>query len=101
MAVGVEVAWEIFENTPMVISHYRLQALAQGYTGDSILNSVSDTFMMIAGFLLAVRLPAWAIILIAVGLETFTIYMIRDGLLLNIINFVAPFDFISKWQSGG
>src|SRR3989344_1172342 len=43
IALGVEVGWELIENTPMVIEHYRQQALAQGYVGDSILNSVSDT----------------------------------------------------------
>jgi len=52
-AVGIEAAWEVIENTPMVIQHYREQALAQGYTGDSIINSIFDTFAMIGGFLLA------------------------------------------------
>jgi hypothetical protein len=32
VATGVEVAWEITENTPWLIDHYRQQALAQGYT---------------------------------------------------------------------
>ena len=50
LAVGIEVAWEIAENTPTVINHYREQALALGYTGDSILNSLSDTLAMAAGF---------------------------------------------------
>src|SRR3954468_7157945 len=45
VAMGIEVAWELTENTPMVIQHYRQQALAAGYNGDSILNSVSDTAM--------------------------------------------------------
>src|SRR5689334_4621408 len=43
VAMGVEVTWELMENTPAVIRHYRQQALAAGYTGDSILNSLSDT----------------------------------------------------------
>src|SRR3989344_5015981 len=42
-AVGIEAAREIVENTPTVINHYREQALAQGYTGDSIINSIFDT----------------------------------------------------------
>ena len=61
IAVSVEVAWEITENTPMVIQHYREQALAQGYTGDSVINSISDTVFMILGFLFAWRAPVWAI----------------------------------------
>ena len=57
MCVGLEAGWEILENTPMVIDHYRQQALAQGYTGDSIINSVSDNVAMMLGFLAAWRLP--------------------------------------------
>ena len=98
MVVAVEVAWEILENTPLVIEHYRQQALAQGYIGDSILNSVFDTIATAYGFLLAHRFPWWAIIMLAVILEVFTLYMIRDALVLNILGFIAPLDFISSWQ---
>lgn len=101
VAVGIEVAWEILENTPMVIEHYRNQALAQGYMGDSILNSLSDTFAMVVGFLLAWRLPAWASVGVILVLEVYVGYQIRDGLLLNIINFAYPFEFIERWQMGG
>ena len=100
IALGIEVAWELTENTPMVINHYRQQALAQGYTGDSIINSVSDSFSMLVGFLWAWRMPVLVTILLAVGLEAFTLYAIRDGLSLNIINLIHPFKFISDWQSG-
>ncbi len=100
IALGVEVAWEIVENTPMVINHYRQQALAQGYTGDSILNSVSDSCAMLLGFVWARRAPVYATILLALGLEAFTLYYIRDGLTLNILNLIHQFKFISDWQSG-
>src|SRR3954467_3864543 len=43
MAMAGEISWEAAENSPAVIQHYRKQALAAGYVGDSILNSVSDT----------------------------------------------------------
>ena len=101
MAVSLEVGWEVLENTPMVIELYRQQALAQGYTGDSILNSVMDTGAMIIGFILARFLPVRATILLALGLEGLTLYMIRDSLLLNIIGLLYPLDFISRWQEGG
>ena len=100
LALGIEVSWEILENTPMVIEHYRNQALAQGYVGDSILNSLSDTFAMVGGFLLAWRLPIMASVLLVLGLELFVGYAIRDGLLLNIVNLAYPFEFIAKWQMG-
>lgn len=98
-AVGIEAAWELIENTPMVINHYRQQALAQGYTGDSVLNSISDTMMMILGFLAAWRLPILATIALGLGFELFTGYFIHDGLLLNIIGLIWTPDFIANWQN--
>jgi len=98
-AVGIEAAWEIVENTPMVINHYREQALAQGYTGDSIINSVSDTVAMVFGFILAWRLPVWALVLLALVLEFYVGYMIRDNLTLNVLNLVHQFPVISAWQA--
>ena len=99
MALGVEVCWEVIENTPTIINHYREQALAAGYTGDSIINSVSDSVAMLAGFLLAWRLPVVATVLITVGLEAFVGYAIRDNLMLNIVNLLYQFEFIKVWQS--
>ena len=98
MAVGVEVSWEILENTPMVIGRYREQALAIGYSGDSIINSVSDTFSMFLGFLLASRVSWKFIVAIAIFFELFTLYMIHDNLTLNVLNLIHPFEFINKWQ---
>jgi hypothetical protein len=93
-AMGIEIAWEIAENTPAVIHHYREQALAAGYVGDSILNSLCDTAMMAGGFWLTSRVRAtWALAL-AVALELFTAVMIRDNLTLNVINLLAP----SQWR---
>ncbi len=101
IATGIEVAWEITENTPMVIQHYREQALAQGYSGDSIINSVMDTLSMVAGFLFAWRAPLCASVSIEVFLELWVGYSIRDNLTLNVINLIYQFDFIKNWQSGG
>jgi hypothetical protein len=100
LAVACEAAWEILENTPMVIRHYRQQALAQGYVGDSIINSLSDTCAMMLGFFLAWRMPVWATVAAAFGLEAFTIYSVHDGLTLNILGFFWTPEFIAKWQSG-
>jgi hypothetical protein len=98
LAVATEAAWEVFENTPMVIDHYRQQALAQGYFGDSILNSISDTVAMIVGFVIAWRLPVLAAIAIGIIFELWVGYWIHDGLLLNIIGFVWTPDFVANWQ---
>jgi hypothetical protein len=105
LAMGVEIGWEITENSPAVIQHYRQQALAAGYVGDSILNSVSDTVMMSAGFLFASRVPARYVIALALCFEIFTAVMIRDNLTLNVINLTAPSQWapivaIHDWQAG-
>lgn len=101
IALGIEVAWEIVENTPWLIEHYREQALAQGYVGDSILNSLMDTLAAGVGFLLAWRLPIFVVIFLGIGMELFVGFSIRDNLMLNVLGFFHQFDFISSWQKGG
>ena len=54
LAIGIEAAWEILENSPIIIDRYREVTMAFGYSGDSILNSVSDALFMILGFLAAI-----------------------------------------------
>ena len=98
--MGLEISWEIAENTPMVIEAYRKQALAIGYTGDSILNSLMDTLMMALGFLFASRAPAWVRVAAGIGMEVLAAIVIRDGLVLNILNFLYPIPFIQRWQAG-
>jgi hypothetical protein len=99
LALGLEIGWEILENTPWIINQYREQALAQGYMGDSIINSVSDSFAMIIGFVLAWKLPVRVTVALAIFMEVFTGYFIRDNLTLNILNFIYQFEFIENWQN--
>lgn len=100
-ALGIEVAWEIAENTPWVINAYREQALAQGYVGDSIINSIFDSLFMMLGFFAAWKLPAKITVATTVFLELWVGYAIHDNLTLNILNFIYQFDFIRRWQAGG
>jgi len=65
-----------------------------------VLNSVSDILFMILGFYLAAWLPVWATVVLAIALELFIGFMIRDNLTLNIIMFVWPLDSILHWQQG-
>jgi Protein of unknown function (DUF2585) len=101
MATILELAWEILENTPMVINRYREETMALGYSGDSILNSIADGGWMIAGFLIAARLPWKATAAIIVVFELFTLYMIRDNLTLNVLMLVYPLEAIKLWQAAG
>src|SRR3954466_6734409 len=68
-ALLIEASWEVIENTPMVIDRYRETTAALGYTGDSVINSLSDILMMCVGFVLARKLPVWTAIALVVLLE--------------------------------
>ena len=98
--MGIEIAWELLENSPIIIERYRQTALAAGYSGDSILNSISDTVSMMFGFILAWRLPVWVVIVLALMMELVVGYLIRDNLTLNIIALIHPFPALADWQLG-
>ena len=100
LAIGIEMSWEMFENTDFIINRYREQALAQGYFGDSVVNSVGDVVAAIIGFLFAWRFPVWTSIVVVIVLELLALYVIRDNLTLNIIQLIHPVDAIGVWQAG-
>lgn len=100
-AIFVEGAWEILENSPVIIDRYREVTISYGYAGDSIINSVFDMVWMILGFFLASRLPWKLTIAIALLFEVFTAYVIRDNLALNILMLVAPIEAVKDWQAAG
>ena len=100
LAVLIEVAWELAENSPIVIDRYRQATMALGYAGDSILNSAMDTAFMTFGFFVASRLPVWATIAIAIFFELLTGWLIRDNLTLNVLMLLYPIDAIKAWQGG-
>jgi hypothetical protein len=99
-ATLVEVAWEIVENSPVIIDRYREATIALGYRGDTVLNSVSDIAMMIAGFLVAARVPVWASVMIVLVLELVPLAIIRDNLTLNVWMLLSPNDAVRAWQAG-
>jgi hypothetical protein len=60
-----------------------------------------DTISMIVGFFFAWRAPIIATVVIALFLEIWVGYTIRDNLTLNVIDLIHQFDFIKQWQRGG
>jgi hypothetical protein len=101
IAVLLEAGWELLENSPLIINRYRAGTIAQGYVGDSVMNSLSDIVMMSFGFLFASRVRPWMSVALLLIMEIGCAVCIRDNLTLNIIMLVHPIAAIKAWQMAG
>jgi len=101
MALLLEASWELLENSPLIINRYRQTTIAQGYVGDSVMNSLSDIGMMSLGFLFAWRVRPWVVVTTLVAMEIGCALCIRDNLTLNVIMLIHPIAAIKAWQMAG
>ena len=101
IASVIETGWEVVEDTSWIIDRYRGETAALDYFGDSIINSSADFAAMVVGFLIAMRAPIWVSVALFIAAEVIVGYIIRDGLMLNIIMLLWPLEAIKQWQLGG
>lgn len=101
VALLLEAGWELLENSPIIINRYREATIAQGYIGDSVLNSVSDIGMVVVGFIIERYAKVWMTVLLIVVFEVGCLFWIRDNLTLNVLMLAHPVESIKAWQAEG
>jgi hypothetical protein len=100
IVLALESAWEVLENSPLIIERYRTQTAALGYEGDSVVNSLGDIAACMAGAWFARRLGwKWSLAL-WLTLEVLLLVWIRDNLFLNIYMLLVPSEALKAWQAG-
>ena len=98
LALTLEAAWEVFENTSFVIERYRAETAALGYTGDTIVNSFGDLTCAVVGFLVARKLGVVPSVILFLLLEVILTVWIHDSLLLQLLMLIRPVQTIKLWQ---
>lgn len=98
LALLLESAWEVFENTSFVINKYRTETAALGYTGDTVVNSLGDLACALAGFLIARQFGLRRSLIVFLLIEVVLILSIHDSLLLQILMLIRPVEALKLWQ---
>ena len=100
LAVTMEAAWELIENTNTVIQRYREATASLGYRGDTVMNSLGDIMCCVIGFMIARKLGWRRGVLLFIATEAVLLIWIRDSLLLEILMLMHPINAIKVWQMG-
>ncbi len=90
LTILIEILWEIFENTSIIINKYRRsRTMYRDYSGDSIANMISDTIFCLLGVALVWYLPIYTIIFVLIFFEILTYIMIDDNIIINIYSLLV------------
>ncbi|WP_165690744.1 DUF2585 family protein [Consotaella salsifontis] len=81
--------WEAIENLPVVVALFGTPPDAPAYLGDSILNALGDTAFVMIGFVLAARLPLWAVLVFAAVAEGAVFLAVDDGMIVGLLRLVG------------
>ena len=98
LALTLEAAWEVLENTSFVIERYRAETAALGYTGDTIVNSFGDLACAVTGFVVARKLGVVRAVIVFLVLEVILVVWIHDSLLLQLLMLNRPVEALKLWQ---
>ncbi len=101
LAIIMEALWELLENSPIIIDRYRAVTIAQGYIGDSVLNSVSDIVMAGIGFVISWYYRFWTSVVLIILMELGCLFWVRDNLTLNVVMLAVPSESLKNWQAEG
>ncbi len=100
IAISIESAWEVAENSSYMIERYRRETISLDYFGDSIINSLADIVFCATGFAIGYKLRFWRSLVFFLFTELVLVLTIRDSLLINILMLIYPIEALKKWQLG-
>ena len=97
-AIVTGIGWELIEHTDFVLDAFRATTINQGYTGDSVLNSVADYIWMMGGFFAAYAMRTFNVVAMVAALELSAAFVARDSLTLSTLMLLYPLDAVESWQ---
>lgn len=98
IATCIEIAWELLENSPIVIERYRSATASLDYFGDSALNSFSDILSCMLGFYFSAKVSVRMSVAFFILVELLMLATIKDNLTLNVLMLLYPIPAIKQWQ---
>ena len=101
LAVSIEAAWEVIENSEFVIRRRGSRARRSVRGIATIVNSLGDILVCGLGFMMARRLGFRRTLALFVLTEVALALWIRDNLTLNVVMLIHPIEAIKEWQAAG